>query len=70
LKQFLFEEKRRIDLLWKIVKYRASLVCCFNLLRKTRNAFLFNEAILKFAKLPRLIKLKKKRQNIKERKLI
>jgi hypothetical protein len=26
LKQFLFEEMRRIDLLWKIVEYRASLL--------------------------------------------
>jgi hypothetical protein len=58
---------RRIDLLWKIVEYRASLLgmfnvyefCCFNLLRKTCNAFLFNEAVLKFAKLPCLrIKVK------------
>ena len=63
LKQFLFEEMRRIDLLWKIVEYGASLLwmfnvyefCCFNLLRKTCTAFLFNEAVLKFAKLPCLI---------------
>jgi hypothetical protein len=57
LKQFLFEKMRRIDLLWKIVKYRASSLwtfnvydyqfCCFNnLLRKTCNAvFLFKEAV-------------------------
>jgi hypothetical protein len=62
LKQFLFEEMRRIDLLWKIVEYMASLLwminvyefCCFNLLRKTCIAFLFNdnEDVLKSAKLP------------------
>jgi hypothetical protein len=63
LKKFLFEEMRRIDLLWEIVKYTVSLLrmfivyefCCFNLLRKTCTAFLFNEAVLKFAKLPCLI---------------
>jgi hypothetical protein len=63
LKQFLFEEMRRIDLLWEIVKYTVSLLrmfivyefCCFNLLRKTCTAFLFNEAVLTFAKLPCLI---------------
>ena len=31
--------------------------CCFNLLRKTCTAFLFNEAVLKFGKLPCLISL-------------
>jgi hypothetical protein len=43
LKHFLFEGMRRIDLLWEIVKYRASLLwmfnvyefCWSNLLRKT-----------------------------------
>jgi hypothetical protein len=61
--QFLFEEMRRIDLLWKIVEYRESLLrmfnvyefCCFNLLRRTCTAFLFNEAVLKSAKSPCLI---------------
>jgi hypothetical protein len=33
---------------------------CFNLLRKTCTAFLFNEAVLMFAKLPCLINLRKK----------
>jgi hypothetical protein len=60
---------RRIDLLCKIVEYRASLLrmfnvyefCCFNLLRKTCTdiIFLFNEAVLKFVKLPFLIYEKK-----------
>ena len=61
--EFLFEEMRRIDLLWKIVEHRASLLsmfnvyefCCFNSLRKTCTVFLSNEAVLKFAKLPCLI---------------
>ena len=63
LKQFLFEEIRRIDLLWKIVKYRASLLwifnvyefCCFLIIycvKQCSAVFLFNEAVLKFPKLP------------------
>ena len=38
--------------------------CCFNLLRKTCTAFLFNEAVLKFAKLP-LLKCKGEQINLK-----
>jgi hypothetical protein len=50
----LFEEMRRIDLLWEIVKYTASLLwifnvyefCCFiNFFVKTWTVFLFNEAL-------------------------
>jgi hypothetical protein len=55
-----FQFSKAVDLLSKIVEYRASLLwmfnvyefCCFNSLRKTCTVFLFNEAVLKFAKLP------------------
>jgi hypothetical protein len=51
LKQFLFDEMRRIDnLLWKIVEYRAGLLwmfnnvyefCCFNLILRIKNMHFF-----------------------------
>jgi hypothetical protein len=56
----LFEEMRRIDLLWEIVKYTASFLwifinvyefCCFNFLPKNMNCFPFQRSS-KFHKLP------------------
>jgi hypothetical protein len=54
----LFEEMRRIDLLWEIVKYTPSLLwifnvyefCCFNFLPKNMNCFPFQRSS-KFHKL-------------------
>jgi hypothetical protein len=59
LEAILFEEMRRIDFLWEIVKYTASLLrifnayefCCFNFLPKNMNCFPFQRSS-KFHKLP------------------
>jgi hypothetical protein len=40
---------------WNIWMFNVYEFCCFNLLRKTCTAFLFNEAALKFSKLSCLI---------------
>jgi hypothetical protein len=52
LEAVLFEEMRRIDLLWEIVKYTASLLwifnvyefCCFKFLPKNINCFPFQRS--------------------------
>ena len=52
-----FNLSRMNDLGWaaKELMFNVDEFCCVNLLRKTCTAFLFNEAVLIFAKLPCLI---------------
>jgi hypothetical protein len=52
----LFEEMRRIDLLWEIVKYTANLLwifnvykfCCFNFFPKNMNCFPFQRSSINY----------------------